>query len=137
MAVMAFMETHAVRVPPSKDFRAFATVSATGDLLGAVALNNWWGRVCTAHIASVGGHWGNRELIWRTFDFVFRYADRRAIIAPVQASNERALKVNKKLGFKEASRVPDGWADGDDLIFMQLLREDCRWLERLNKRFAH
>lgn len=137
MAMLGFLYEHDVRLPPSGDFQAFATVSeANAVLMGVVAFNCFWGRVCTMHTAGVG-NWISRALLWRTFDYPFRQLNLRAVLAPVAAHNARSLKLTKGVGFKEVHRIPNGWDDGDDLIIMQLLRDDCHWLDRLDKRFAH
>jgi len=137
VATLDFLSEHGVHLPASGDFQAFGSVSSTtNNLMGVVAFNGFWGRVCTMHTAG-DGNWVNRQLLWRSFDFPFRYLGLQAVIAPVAASNARALKFDQKIGFKEVHRIPNGWADGDDLIVLQLLRADCHWLDRLNPRMAH
>jgi RimJ/RimL family protein N-acetyltransferase len=58
-------------------------------------------------------------------------------MAPVAASNTRSLKFVQRMGFKEIHRVKDGWDTGDDLIVLQMLREDCHWLDKLDQHFSH
>jgi L-amino acid N-acyltransferase YncA len=137
MTMLGFLHTHDVRLPPSGDFQAFGSVSeTTNTLMGVVAFNGFWGHVCTMHTAGEG-NWISRKLIWRSFDYPFRQLGLRAVLAPVAASNERALRFDRKIGFKEVHRVSEGWDAGDDLIVLQLLREDCHWLPRLDQRYAH
>ena len=137
IVMLEFLPAHEVHLPPSGDFQAFGSVSEPAEsLLGVVAFNGFWGRVCTMHTAGEG-NWVSRKLIWRCFDYPFRQLNLQAVLAPVAASNGRALKFDQKLGFREVHRVRGGWADGDDLIVLQLLREDCHWLDRLDRRFAH
>jgi RimJ/RimL family protein N-acetyltransferase len=135
VAMLGFLQEHAVRLPPSGDFQAFGSVSArTDELLGVVAFNGFWGHVCSIHTAGAG-NWMSRSLIWRTFDYPFRQLDMRALMAPVAASNTRSVNFIKRMGFKEIHRVPNGWDEGDDLIVLQMLREDCPWLAKLDKHF--
>ena len=137
ITMLNFLHAHDVRLPPSGDFQAFGTVSeVTETLMGVVAFNGFWGHVCTMHTAGEG-NWVSRKLIWRSFDYPFRQLGLQAVLAPVAASNTRALKFDAKMGFKEVHRVRNGWDEGDDLIILQLLREDCCWLPRLDQRFAH
>ena len=137
MAMLSFLHAHDVHLPPSGDFQAFGTVSqATDTLLGVVAFNGFWGHVCTMHTAGEG-NWVSRQLIWRSFDYPFRQLNMQAVLAPVASSNARALKFDQRLGFREVHRVADGWDAGDDLIILQLKRDECLWLNKLDKHFAH
>lgn len=136
-AMLGFLRAHEVLLPPSADFQAFGTVSnETECLMGVVAFNGFWGHVCTMHTAGEG-NWVSRALIWRCFDYPFRQLGLRAVLAPVAASNHRALKFDTRLGFREVHRIPGGWdGSADDLVVLQLLREDCKWLGKLDRRFA-
>jgi L-amino acid N-acyltransferase YncA len=137
LAMLGFLFEHDVRLPASGDFQAFGTVSeATDRLMGVVAYNGFWGHVCTMHTAG-DGNWVSRRLLWRSFDYPFRQLGLQAVLAPVAASNARALNFDTKMGFKEVHRIRNGWDLGDDLIILQLLREDCHWLKRLDQRYAH
>jgi len=137
ITVLNFLQQHEVRLPPSGDFQAFASLSEFDNaVLGAVAFNGFWGHVCSMHVAGTG-RWLSRTLIWRSFDYPFRQLDMRAVMAPVAASNTRSLKFVQRMGFREIHRVKDGWDTGDDLIVLQMLREDCHWLNKLDQHFSH
>jgi hypothetical protein len=137
ITVLNFLHEHDVRVPPSGDLQAFASLSdRTAAVLGVVAFTGFWGRVCSVHLAGEG-NWVNRNLIWRSFDYPFRQVGVQAVLAPISAGNARSLNFAQRMGFKEVHRIRDGWADDVDLIILQLLREDCHWLNLLDKRFAH
>lgn len=58
-------------------------------------------------------------------DYVFNVAEREVMVGLVPANNEKALKLNEKIGFKECGRVPDAIMLGLDLIIMQVHKEDC------------
>jgi RimJ/RimL family protein N-acetyltransferase len=136
VAMLGFLSEHEVRLPPSGDFQAFGSVSAVNhELLGVVAFNGFWGHVCSIHTAGEG-NWISRTLIWRTFDYPFRQLDMRALMAPVAASNVRSYNFIKRMGFKEIHRITDGWDAGDDLIVLQMLRDECPWLAKLDKHFT-
>jgi hypothetical protein len=45
-------------------------------------------------------------------------------------TNAKALRFNARLGFREVRREADGFGDGVDKVWMELRREDCRWLQR-------
>jgi hypothetical protein len=43
--------------------------------------------------------------------------------------NSKALPYNRKLGFKETGRIPNGRSSGVDYIIQCLAREDCKYLK--------
>jgi RimJ/RimL family protein N-acetyltransferase len=53
---------------------------------------------------------------------------KRRFFGLVPANNEKAIRLNKKIGFHEVTRVPDALDDGVDYIVMRLNKEDCKWL---------
>jgi RimJ/RimL family protein N-acetyltransferase len=135
--MLQFMHDHGVCIPFSEETLAFGSVSSREDkLIGVVTFQGFVGRTCTLHVAG-DGNWLTRHLIWQTFNTAFRLAGLLSIIAPVAGNNARALEFDKRLGFKEVHRVIDGWADGVDLIFLELKRQDCVWLAKFDTKFAH
>jgi hypothetical protein len=54
----------------------------------------------------------------------------------VPDNNEKALKLDKHIGFHEVARVPDAICDGVGYIVMRLDKENCRWRTNYEKRAA-
>lgn len=128
-AMFLFLEKHGVGLKRSEDFQAIGRLSPhKKDLIGVVGYNGFCGKICAMHIAGEG-NWISREFIKAAFDYPFNQLGMKAIIAPVAADNAKALRLDQHFGFKEIHRVPDAWADGVDLVFLQLNREDCRYLQ--------
>jgi hypothetical protein len=88
------------------------------------------GGAIAMHVAGVEDNWPTRDWLWMIFDFPFRQLGVRKVLGPVEASNARALKIDKQLGFREVTRLPDVMADGGDLIILEMTRaewEAGRW----------
>ena len=51
------------------------------------------------------------------------------ITGTVSANNEKALKLNKNIGFEEEARLKEAGADGEDMVLMVLWRDKCRMLK--------
>lgn len=60
------------------------------------------------------------------YAYVTRGCERMFGLVP--SNNEKALKLDKHIGFTEVSRVPRALGKDVDYIVMCLEREDCRWL---------
>lgn len=66
-------------------------------------------------------------------DLIFNVLDKKFLYAQVPGSNEKAIKLNKHLGFTEKTRLPDAYADGVDFIIMELAKENCVCLPNIEK----
>ena len=114
-----------------KGFRAIA--AKDGDrTLGMVGFDGWWGDPgkggsVQMHVA-IDVPISVRKLARAAFDYVFNQAGKSVAIGVVPSHNARALKFDLWLGFREVHRVVDGWAPGDDMVFLEMRRADCRWL---------
>ena len=113
-------------------FRAIA--AREGDrILGMVGFDGWWGApgsggAVQMHVA-IDAPPCARRLVRAAFDYVFNQAGKAVAIGVVPSHNARALRFDLGLGFRESYRVRDGWAPGDDMIFLEMRRDECRWLK--------
>jgi RimJ/RimL family protein N-acetyltransferase len=96
-------------------------------LVGGVLFTDWNGHSCAIHMAGEEG-WANRDVIWSTFYWPFEVLSAKVIFAYVAETNERALKINRRLGFKDAGRIDDVFADGA-LIVLRMYKHECKYLD--------
>lgn len=122
-----FLHAHGVMLHRSDDFQAIGRLNSEGRLIGVVAFNGFCGNVCQVHLAG-DGNWVSREFIKAVFNYVFNQLNLVAIVAPIAANNLRALKFDLHFGMKEVHRVKDGWEAGVDLIILQMLKSECKYL---------
>lgn len=108
--------------------RGVAAVDADGVTRGVVAFDLWSHNSAHAHVA-LDAPVAARPLLRAAFEYAFCQADKGVLIGMVSADNERALKLDQSLGFREVARVRDGRAVGVDLVILELRREDCRFLK--------
>ena len=95
----------------------------------AVGYNAFIGRTCCMHTVIQRPEAVTPGMVCETFEYPFLVCDCTAVLALVDSTNEAALRFDRKLGFKDIAVVPGGGADGD-LIVLQMLRSECRWLRR-------
>ena len=98
-----------------------------GELLGGVIFNGYTGASIGLHMAGFDPHWVNRDLLWVVFNYSFVQLGCKVVFGQVPETNVKALEADKRLGFKEVTRVEDVFPDGA-LIVLAMRREDCRWL---------
>lgn len=124
-----FLRERKVYLPVSEDFNAIARLNSKGDILGVVAYNGFAGQTCCIHDAGEG-NWLSKDFLRAVFDYPFNQLGIVQIFATVAASNEKALNLDRRVGFKDFARIKDGWKDGEDLMVLSMRREDCRWIEQ-------
>jgi hypothetical protein len=110
-------------------FRAIEAVDPDGRIRGMVAFDLWTVNSVQMHLA-LEAPVVLRSLLRPAFTYVFEESDRGVAIGIVPAHNARALELDKHIGFREAHRIKDGWAPGDDLVVLEMRKHECRWLRR-------
>ena len=99
-----------------------------GKLTGGVLYTRFTACSCFGHLAAFTRPWGNRDFLWVCFDYPFNQVGLQRIFGTVPEYNERALALNRHLGFREVARIPGVHRDGEAEIVLALERSDCRWL---------
>lgn len=103
-------------------------VEAGGEILAMVVFD-WWthnsaeGHVCIEEPSAI------LPLLRKALRYFFLETGRSVLLGRVRATNTRALALDKGLGFREVHRIKDGYAVGEDMVLLEMRREDCRWLE--------
>lgn len=93
---------------------------------GVVCWDGWTENAAYVHMAS------DTPMVWRYLpEPACRhfYAHYGLMIGVIPERHRASVELAAHLGFREASRIKDGWARGEDLLVMEMRREDCRWLE--------
>jgi RimJ/RimL family protein N-acetyltransferase len=107
-----------------------------GSVLGGVVFNHWSGAAIWIHMAGTGGPWATPDFLWVVFDYAFNQLGVRKLIGPVASGNALAIAIDRKLGFRYETHLADMTPDGQDLLFMSMKREDCRWLRWRPKHYG-
>lgn len=126
-ALWGFLQMMGVHLPKSDDFQALGRVGVEGKLIGVVGFNGFVGTTACMHTAGFG-NWVSRALISQSFHYPFVQVGIRHLFATVAADNKKALRFDRKMGFKDWNVIPQGWKDGVDLIILKMSREECRWI---------
>lgn len=127
--MLDYLKTKGIELPYADDFNGMGRLSAhTGLLIGVVGYNGFNGNVCMMHCAG-DGNWISRDFLRQAFAYPFVQLKLSYLFATVAATNHRAMKLNRHLGFEVLHRLPDGWKDGEDMILMRMRRNQCRWIK--------
>ena len=121
--------SEALGVPLSQDLKGLSVVDEeTGELFAAALFNSWTKTsVCVHQYIKnpfVLKH-GFYELI---AEYVYVHNGRAIMYGVVPSTNEKALKVDKNIGFEEVARLKDAVDFGVDMVVLELRKENCRFL---------
>jgi len=96
------------------------------EIRAVVVYCGFFGKSCMVHVGSVGQHWATKDFLKKVFDYPFNTLKLKVIIGTVAGNNEKALKLNRHLGFKDVATIADAHADGD-LVILEMRPEYCKW----------
>ncbi len=114
-----------------EDTRGVVALDENGRLLGGIVCEDWTETMCSAHIVLIDGYKALKMGLHKELaNFVFTQAGKLKIMGLVPADNEKALKLDKHLGFTELFRIENGYKPDVDYVVMELKRENCPyWAE--------
>ena len=69
------------------------------------------------------------EFLWFSFYYAFEQLKVKKIIGLVEASNEKALKLDKHLGYEIEATIKDASPTGD-LHILTITKSQCKYLEK-------
>lgn len=126
MGAYIYLRMMGAHLQMSEDFQAIVNVSSE-ELKGVVGFNGFLGKTAQVHIAGTG-NWVTREFIRQVFDYAFNQLKLNYLIGVVNSDNARALRFDQRMGFKLWQTLPNGVADGVDLVILKMNRDECKWL---------
>ena len=112
---------------PTPDDAHYLGQVLNNEIKAVVVFCGFYGKSCMIHVASEGNHWNTKSFLRAVFDYPFNKLKLKVIIGTVAGNNEKALKLNRHLGFKDVATIPDAHDEGD-LVILEMRPSFCRWL---------
>jgi RimJ/RimL family protein N-acetyltransferase len=122
VAQWVYEETHATLSPRAQAIGQLKD----GELIAAVAYDEYTTNNILAHIRIDGKP--TRDFWHAIFHYPFEELGCKRITGIVEESNDKAVKLNKHLGFVEEARLKEAAHDGKDMVIMVMWKKDCRML---------
>lgn len=102
-------------------------VTSPGYVHGGVVFTSYTQASIWMHVAGRNENWITRDMLAVTFHYPFIQLGVGRLFGIVEATNQRALDFDLKLGFEIAAVLPGMFASGAGLV-VTMEREKCRWL---------
>mgnify|MGYP000250560160 CR=1 FL=1 len=97
----------------------------TGEIKGAVVFDNFTHNSAQVSIATATPMVMRYGFLEEACDMLFEHFGKDYMYSFVRDDNDKALKLNKHLGFKEKTRMKDAYRPGVDYIIMELHKDNC------------
>jgi RimJ/RimL family protein N-acetyltransferase len=115
-----------------EDSSGFVAVDASsGERVAAVVLDNFTGVSAQGHFIIETPMAIRAGFFDMCADFIFNELCIDALYALVPGENEKALKLNRHLGFTEVARLRGAVKKGVDSVVMELLPVNCGYLKKV------
>lgn len=111
------------------DVRGIKAVDDLGRIHGMVLFDRWTHSGAQAHVA-LDSPAAGRTLLRPAFEYAFVDAGRSVLLGMVAKNNKHSLDLALSLGFHIQAVIKNGFANGNDLLLLQMRKSACRWLER-------
>ena len=111
-----------------KDTQGIVAVNDKGSIQAVAVFDSWTPDACSVHYAIDNPIVIRRGFLNEIARHLFITCGRVRIFGLVPSNNEKALKLDLHIGFKEVARVPHGYSQGVDYIVVCMEKRDCRWL---------
>ena len=92
----------------------------TNTTVGACIMDNWTDNSVQCHFMITSPLVLKHGFLDCAYSFIFNDRKCKFIYGMVPSNNDKALKLNKHMGFTEKMRMPDAYADGVDFVIMEL-----------------
>lgn len=98
------------------------------ETVAACVMDNWTNNSVQCHFMVANKMALRHGFLQECLDYIFNVCDKKYIYGMVPGNNEKAIKLNKHMGFTEKVRLKEAFADGVDYIVMEMKRENCKYL---------
>jgi hypothetical protein len=112
------------------------SVHRDGQIVGGVVYSLFLKTAILLHMAGSEDNWATRDFLWVVYDFPFNVLGVTWCLGLVDATNTRALDIDKRMGFREIARLPAILDDGADLIILGMQRHECWVLNNIKPRLV-
>ena len=103
-------------------------VQRDGEIIAAAVYHDLRQGQIEASIASTSLRWASRSVLHALFAYPFNQVGANRLLVQCSEANEKAMKMNRQLGFTEEGRLRQLYAPHDAVLW-GMLREECQWIK--------
>lgn len=103
----------------------------TNETVAACIMDNWTRNSVQAHLIIKNSMALRNGFLEEIFDYMYNVKGVNRIYGLVPGDNVKALKINAHIGFTEKMRLDDAWEEGIDYVVVEMKKENCNYLPKL------
>ena len=103
-------------------------VQRDGEIIAAAVYHDLRQGQIEASIASASLRWASRSVLHALFAYPFHQVGATRLLVQCSEANEKAMKMNRQLGFTQEGRLRQLYAPYDAVLW-GMLREECKWIK--------
>lgn len=119
-----------------EDSQGIVGYNEKGDIRCAAVFDSFTVDACSVHFAIAAPIVIKYGFLNEIARHLFITCGRKKIFGLVPSTNEKALRLDKHIGFTEVARIPDAIMDGVDYIVIRLDKKDCKWIPQEHREAA-
>lgn len=125
--------TERTKATRSSDTQGIVAYDAMGKILAVTVFDTFTVDSCCVHLAIDNPFVIRSGFLNVLCKHAFWTCNRDRMFASIIDTNHKSLKFVSHAGFREITRIEDGYAKGVDFVIMRMDKEGCRWLEGDNQ----
>lgn len=106
----------------------FASLSDAGEIYGVAVVDRFTQHGCEVSVASTSPKFLTRSFLDMVFHYIFITAGKTRATAMIEDGNEKAMRLDKGLGFIEEAKLKCWYGEKDGIV-LRMLRDECRWIK--------
>jgi L-amino acid N-acyltransferase YncA len=104
-------------------------IKRDGVMVGAVMYDHYTQNNIFMHVAGTDGmQWATKSFVKAVFGYPFKQLNCKRVSGWVDASNEKARRLDEHLGFKKEAILEGVAKDGGDVIIYRMWKHECRFI---------
>ena len=106
-------------------------VQQDGQLIAGAVFHDYRNehRQIEASIASDSPRWATRSVLYSLFAYPFNQCDANRLLVTCDESNDKAMKMNKQLGFTPEGILRQMYYPNDAIVW-GMLKDECKWITK-------
>lgn len=115
-----------VELMPTANLKGI-TLLVDGEPVIIIGYDGWTAGSVIMHQWVANPRYVGRDIIREAFRYPFGIGNLECVLGTVRSDNQKALDLDRRLGFETVAVIPNGYGKGVDLHILHLSRDKCRW----------
>ena len=111
-----------------KESRGIVAIDEDGEYCAGVIFDTWSVTSGQCHVVIENPMVLRRGFLHEVFCYFFNTCGKILLVGVTPSNNDAALRFNKKIGFREVYRIPNGHDYNVAQVIQEMRKDECRYL---------